>query len=172
MVVFTRNAAGFVFLCATLTLAGAMLRWQWHGVLWTAGGVLAAYTGLGTAAAQPVHVAIQGLGLPMVAILLGCIGAYEARVRDEIFRLVAWPRALSREAPALIRDLLKHPTEVLDAPRVLMGWGKPEDFGSIWHRSLAASFYATGSRRERSSHWLRSPSLAPTSSARMLAPPS
>jgi signal transduction histidine kinase len=135
VVVCTRGATGPVFLYATFSLAGAMLRWRWRGVLWTAGAVLAAHTGLGMVAAilvggpavQPARVAVQGLGLAMLAALLGCLGAYEEWVRDEIFRLASWPRALPREAPALVRDLLQHTAELLGAPRVLMGWEEPEE---------------------------------------------
>ena len=135
VVVCTRDAAGPVFLYATFPLAGAMLRWRWRGVLWTAGAVLAAHTGLGLAAGhlvggpatQPVRVAIQGLGLVMVAALLGYLGAYEEWVREEIFRLASWPHVLPREAPALVRDLLQHTTELLGAPRVLMAWEEPEE---------------------------------------------
>jgi signal transduction histidine kinase len=135
VVVFTRDATGPIFLYATFLLAGAMLRWQWRGVLWTGGAVLATHTGLGMVAANivggpavpPTRVAVQGLGLAMVAALLGSLGAYEGWVRDEIFRVMSWPRAFPRETSALVRDLLQHTAELLGAPRVLMGWEEPEE---------------------------------------------
>ena len=135
VVIFTRDATGPVFLYAIFPLASAMLRWQWRGVLWTAGIVLASYSLLAMAVpytkggpgVPTTRIAIHGLGLAMLAGLFGGLGAYEGWVRDEIFRLVSWPRALSGEAPVLVRDLLQHTAELLSAPRVLMGWEEPEE---------------------------------------------
>lgn len=135
VVVIAREATGLVFLYAAFPLASATLRWLWRGTLWTAAAVLAAHLGLsalaphvfGGPAAEPGRIIVRCLYLVMMAILLGCLGAYEESVRGEFSELAAWPRTLSSEAPALVRDLLKHTAELLRVPRVLMAWEEPEE---------------------------------------------
>lgn len=135
VVVFTRGATGPVFVYAAFPLACATLRWLWRGTLWTAAAILAAHIGLSLLAAEvvgghavePARVIIRSLYLAMMATLLGCLGAYEEWVREQISRLASWPRTLPREAPALVRDLLEHTASLLGSPRVLMGWEEPEE---------------------------------------------
>lgn len=135
VVAFARDGTGPVLLYAAFPLASATLRWLWRGTAWTAVAILAAPIGLsvlgpdllGSPAVQPGHVLIRSLYLATLATLLGCLGAYEAWVRDELFGLASWPRGIPREAPALVRDLLEHTAKLLCVPRVLMGWEEPEE---------------------------------------------
>jgi len=135
VVVFARSATGLMFVYAAFALASATLRWLWRGALWTAVAVLAAHIGLaavamqvvGGPAVEPARFILRSLYLAMLATLLGCLGAYEEWVREEISRLASWPRTLPREAPALVRDLLGRTAELLGSPRVLMGWEEPEE---------------------------------------------
>jgi len=135
VVVFARGATGPFFASAAFLLASATLRWLWRGTLWTAVAVLAAYDGLGMAAAhivagpaiEPATLIVRSLYLALMATLLGGLGAYEERAREEILRLASWPRTLPREALGLVRDLLGHTAELLGSPRVLMSWEEPEE---------------------------------------------
>ena len=132
---FAQDATGPLAISAAFLLASATLRWLWHGALWTAVAVLSAHAGLsmlarhlGAAPAiEPAHLVVHSLYLALMAILLGGLGAYEERAREEISRLAPWSRALPQDAPALVRDLVENAATLLTSPRVLMGWEEPEE---------------------------------------------
>jgi signal transduction histidine kinase len=136
LVVFlSRGAIGPVLAYAAFPLVSATLRWLWRGTLWTAVAILPAYIGLalvsvevvGGPTVEPARIIIHSLYLAGMATMLGCLGAYEERVRQEISLLAAGPGTLPREAPALVRDLLQYAGGLLGAPRVLMAWEEPEE---------------------------------------------
>src|SRR5204862_2261624 len=114
---------------------GATLRWRWRGVVATTAVATAVFAGL---AFYGRHVLADarftssafifgGVYLAVVAAMLAYIGAYEERVRGEMSKLAAWPRAVPWETPALAAELLEHVVAVLRAPRALLAWEDPEE---------------------------------------------
>jgi signal transduction histidine kinase len=114
-------------------LFSAVLRWRWHGVLWTALGGLAA--GLGWEASLAARGAIQledllahGGTLALLALLLAAVSACQQRLGREMSRIAAWPHA-PLDGNALPAHLLEHARAILQAPRLLLAW---EELDEPW----------------------------------------
>jgi signal transduction histidine kinase len=117
--------AYFIF---SIVCAGA--RWQWRGSLLTGGVGLAAFFGLKIYLGHELvldQFIILSVYLALVAALLGYMGTYHVRRRDQIFMLAAWPHSVLLEANDLVRDALEHARSILDFPRVLMVWEESEE---------------------------------------------
>lgn len=96
VVSFTRGPSSPFFMFFVFALVSAGLRWQWRGVLWTAGAALATLVGSGLWAALTAspgvelnRFIIRGVYLIVVAVLLGYLSDHEKRLRDEVSRVTA-----------------------------------------------------------------------------------
>jgi signal transduction histidine kinase len=149
----TEGPSSPFFVFFVFALACATLRWQWRGTLWTAAAALSAFVGMGVYTAYAVgdpefalnRFVIRTAYLAVVAVLLGNLGAYERRARDDMARLAAWPAAVPSGGPALVEETLAHAAATLRAPRVVMAW---EDSEEPWVQ-LAAWSRADGLRWSR-----------------------
>jgi signal transduction histidine kinase len=132
---FTRGPASPFFVYFAFSLLCATVRWRSRGTLWTAVAALTMYVGLGvySAAISPDpafelnQFIIRSVSLGVLAILLGYMGAHDERLHREISALAAWPHTVPQEARALRSGLLENAAAILNAPRMLMAWGDPEE---------------------------------------------
>lgn len=141
----------FALVCATL-------RWQWRGTLWTALVSLAMFLGVGLWVAAVLDdpgfevypVIVRSVYLVVVAVLLGYLGAHEEHTRRDMALLAAWPQDVPRQIEVLVRGILEHAAQALEAPRVLLAWVEREEpwiylaswsAGSfVWSRAAPGSF--------------------------------
>ncbi len=155
---FTEGATSSFILYFVFLLLAATLRWQWRGTLWTAVAALATFIGMGVYGAKVLRdpafdlpgLIIHGLYLGLVAVFVGVLGAYEQRVRAELCMLARWPRAVPREARALVRAVLEDAAGLLGSSRLLLAWRIGEEpwlnlvlwpRGEIhWSREPSATF--------------------------------
>lgn len=132
---FTEGSNSPFFVYFVFLIMAASLRWQWRGTLWTALAALATFIGIGVYGSEIVRDPTFELNgfvircgyLAVVAILLGCLGVYEDRVRSETLMLAAWPREVPREDRKLVGGVLEDAAGILGSPRVLMAWQVAED---------------------------------------------
>jgi signal transduction histidine kinase len=145
------------FLYFIFSLLCGTLRWQWKGTLWTAVGALTMFLGLGGYAAQVLadpafelnRFVIRAAYLVVVAILLGYLGAYEARTRRDISRLAGWTPATSEDLHEIVHQALEHAATVFRGQRLMVVWEDPDEpwvnvvcrtgQGLDWSRSRAGS---------------------------------
>lgn len=129
-VYFTAGPSSPFFAFFVFSLVCASSRWQWRGTLWTAGIALAALFVLGWYFGRVVHdpdyelytFIIRAVYLAVIALLLGYLGAHEARTRREISTLAGFTGTATDTEEALVEDLLDYARNVLEAPRVLLAW--------------------------------------------------
>lgn len=135
-VYFTAGPSSPFFAFFVFSLVCASSRWQWPGTLWTAGIALAALFALGWYFGRIVHdpdyelytFIIRAVYLAVIALLLGYLGAHEARTRREISTLAGFTGTTTDSEEALVEDLLHYAARVLQAPRALLAWsaeGRP-----------------------------------------------
>jgi signal transduction histidine kinase len=118
----------FALVCATL-------RWQWRGTLWTAVVCLGAYLGAGLwfsslfedPGFELDRFIIRVVYLGVVAVLLGYLGVYEARVRQEMAALAVWPRGAEAEAGSILGEVLPYAGGVVGARAVLAVWTEGDE---------------------------------------------
>ncbi len=118
----------FALVCATV-------RWQWRGTLWTAVASLVAYLGAGYYFGEVLqdpgfelrNVIIRGVYLAVVAVLLGYLGAHEARVREEMSALAVWPREAEADADSVLGEVLPYAGSILGVPEVLAVWTEGDE---------------------------------------------
>ena len=126
------NSPFFVYF--TFSLACAAVRWQWLGTLSTAAVAITAFLAMGLYSQQILHAPafelnrfiLRGAYIVVVTAFLGYLGTFRERLQTERTRLAAWPRTNAGEALGLVRELLEHAAEILQAPRMMMIWEEPE----------------------------------------------
>jgi signal transduction histidine kinase len=134
LMVATDGASSPFFVWLVFLLICAAIRWRVPGTLWTAAGVAVAYT---VASVYAAHLyerqefatntfIIHGVYLLVVTALLSYLSSYQHQFHDEVSRLAAWPRAMSRVPRAVVADVLGRAGDILGAPRVLVAWDDPE----------------------------------------------
>jgi signal transduction histidine kinase len=117
------------------SLVCATLRWQWRGTLWTALASLAVFVGVGLyftvvvadPSFQSYSLIVRGVYLAVTAVLLGYLGAHEEQTRRDLARVAAWPQTEPQRIEPLVRTLLEHAAQALDAPRALLAWVEREE---------------------------------------------
>jgi len=80
---------------------------------------------------------IRGVYLGVTAVLLGYLGIHEGRTRREMAALAAWPHSAPGSLESVLRDLLGHAAQTLEAEHLLLAWQEPEEpwlFLASWHR--------------------------------------
>lgn len=110
------------------------LRWQWRGTLWTGAPLLAASIGGGVYrahdAAAPIDLtvlAIRCATLAVIAILIGRLGALEARARRQMREIATPPDLHGRGVDDPIGPMLEWAGRITGAARVLLVWEEPEE---------------------------------------------
>jgi hypothetical protein len=131
----TEGPTSPLFILLTFALLSAKLRWQWHGVLWTSVACLAILLGLQAQAtlrlARPeaeIGVLVTRVTFLAVAtLMLVSLGAQQARVRAELWRLAARPIGPQTQAGWPIRAALEYAADVFGLARVLLAWSEDEE---------------------------------------------
>jgi signal transduction histidine kinase len=131
----TKGPTSPFFAYFTFSIAGATMRWQWRGALWTAAAALVTLNAIGVYADEVAgdhafeqhRFIVPSVYLAVTAALLGYLGAYEARRRREMSDLAAWPQVLPRAAELPPPELLAGVARILGARRVLLAWEEPEE---------------------------------------------
>jgi signal transduction histidine kinase len=119
----------FVFFVFVLLAAG--LRWNWIGVVATAGGLVAVLVLLvitGWVGSEDAFATEYGLTRTAIraAIILACaimvayFGAFRERSRNRFARLAAWPPPA--EEPVPFTNALEHASSILRVPRLFLLW--------------------------------------------------
>ncbi|HEY5864589.1 MAG TPA: sensor histidine kinase [Candidatus Tectomicrobia bacterium] len=128
------SPSAFTLYCV-FALVCATLRWQWWGTLLTGLAALLVFIGAWTYSGRGLHdtdfelqhVIIGASCLALVTSLLGYAEAYRQQVYDIHSKLAVRPRAIFHEPAMLIRNVLTHAADLLQAPRVLMVWEEHEE---------------------------------------------
>jgi signal transduction histidine kinase len=131
----TNGASSSFFMTLIYLLVGATIRWQARGTYWTALAASCAFLAASVygpaIGGGPVisggPLVVRVVYLMMVAALLGYLGAHQRRYRDEIGRLAAWPRTMSREPYAVVSEIISQAVDLLNAPRVVVLWSDAEE---------------------------------------------
>jgi signal transduction histidine kinase len=122
--------AYFVF-----SLVCATLRWGPRGTLWTAVFAVGTFLGIGVYVGEVLkdpdfqlhRSIIRGVYLAVLGVLLGYLGAHEAKTRREMSALAAWPQRVPGEPEELVREILRQAVLVLEAPRAVLAWVEREE---------------------------------------------
>jgi hypothetical protein len=130
----TEGPTSLLYVLLTFALLSAKLRWQWRGVLWTSAACLAILAGLQAqavllstgAGAQLGVLATRLAFLAVATLMLFSLGAQQARVRAELWRLAARPIDPQAEAGWPIRAALEYAAGVFGLPRVLLVWSEDQ----------------------------------------------
>jgi len=132
-------------------VAGAV-RWGWRGAMWTAVAALTAFNVLGLYAADVLRdpsfelnrFIIRSVYLAVLAVLVGYLGAHEARLRGELASLAAWSGDVPADLDALLREDLEVAARLLRVPRVLLIWEDADEPWLrlvLWHRGRLESWH-------------------------------
>ncbi|MDH3673605.1 MAG: histidine kinase [Gammaproteobacteria bacterium] len=123
----------------TFILLSATLRWNWRGVLLTAGPaglqfVILAFLAL--VDPEPLIIADDELNriitlgtyFVVLGVMLGFVGAYRQRSEDRFAKLAAWPafEDVAAEKPTL-RNMLDHAASVISAKTIIVVWEQKND---------------------------------------------
>lgn len=127
-VYFTLGPSSPFFAFFVFSLVCASSRWQWRGALWTAGVALAALFAFGwyfgNVLRDPDYelntFIIRAVYLSVIAVLLGYLGAHEARTRREISALAGFSGGSLESEQRLVEDLFHYAQRVLESPRVVL----------------------------------------------------
>jgi len=148
----------FFFLCFLFLLVCGTLRWRVRGTLWTAAAAMAAYAGTSLYAAYVLRApgfelntfVIRAVYLTVITAMLASLSAHQHRFQNEIGRIAAWPRRLSRDPHAIVSEILTQARMLLDAPAVVLAWTEPgqgglslawlDDGGANWVESTEAEY--------------------------------
>ena len=136
----------------TFALVAGAVRWGWRGAMWTAVAALTAFNVLGLYAAEVLgdpsfelnRFIIRSVYLAVLAVLVGYLGAHEARLRGELASLAAWPRDVPTGLEALLRRDLEVAARLLRVPRVLLIWEDADEPWlrlALWHRGGLESWH-------------------------------
>ena len=137
LIVVTQAATSPFFMCFLFLLVCGTLRWQVRGTLWTAAATMAAYAGISIYAVNVLHVPgfelntfiIRSVYLTVTTVLLAYLGAHQHRFQNEIGRIAAWPRRISRDPGEVVSEVLSQASALLDAPKVVLAWEEPGERG-------------------------------------------
>ena len=137
LMVVTQAATSPFFMCFLFLLVCGTLRWQVRGTLWTAAATMAAYAGISIYAVNVLHVpgfelntfVIRSVYLTVITVLLAYLSAHQHRFQNEIGRIAAWPRRISRDPGEVVSEVLSQASALLDAPKVVLAWEEPGESG-------------------------------------------
>ena len=135
LMVVSNGASSSFFMTLIYLLIGATIRWQARGTYWTALTAAVAFAAASVFGPElgggPVisggTLITRVVYLVMAAALLGYLGAHQRRYRDEIGRLAAWPRTMSREPYAVVSEIISQAVDLLNAPRIVVAWSDADE---------------------------------------------
>jgi signal transduction histidine kinase len=135
LMVVTKGAESPFFITLIYLLVSATIRWHVSGTLWTAAVAAAAFIAASLCASvfgngaivTPGVFVIRMFYLIIAAALLAYLGAHQRKYRDELGRLAAWPRTMSREPYAVVSEIMSQAGDLLNAPRIVIVWSDGEE---------------------------------------------
>src|SRR5262245_2656989 len=138
LIYFTEGAPTNQFFLFSLVCG--TVRWQWRGTMWTAAAALPLFIGVGLYSAEILRdpafdlnpFIIRSVYLVVATVLLSYLGAYQAWLSDELFKLAAWPRTTSHDARTLVSTILEHAGSMLNTSRILLVWEDPDEPWLNW----------------------------------------
>lgn len=135
----TEGSTSPFFLFFTFILLSATLRWDWRGVLLTAGPaglqfVILAFVAimdpepLKAADDELNRVLMRGAYILVLGLMLGFVGAYRQRSQERFAKLAAWP-ALENAATdqPTLRNVLGHAASVMSAKKIIVAWKQKDE---------------------------------------------
>ena len=134
-VFLTGGPTGPLYLFSTYFLAGAALRWQLRGAIFTL-AIVVAIVLLDTLYPvnlwfypqfSRVHFIISLVSIALIAVMVGCISRYEQKRRDELIALAAWPLMANDDIANMMQAALEHAAKILGMPRLLAIWEETEE---------------------------------------------
>ena len=131
---FTEGPTSPFFVYFVFDMMSAAVRWGWKGTAWTAAAALTAFLGFGYYFAEVLHdptfelnrFILRAVYLGVVASLLGHLGIFDERLRQEVARLAAWPRARA-DGSEPVREVLERIAGILGFSHLLMVWEDEEE---------------------------------------------
>jgi signal transduction histidine kinase len=140
---FTEGPTSPFFLYFVFAMLSAALRWGWTGTLWTAAVSLTTFLGFGYFFAEVLQdpafqlnrFILRAVYLAVVASLIGHLGIFDERLRQEISRLAAWPRTPA-DGGEPVRGVLERIAGILGLSHLLMVWEDEEEpwlYLALWN---------------------------------------
>jgi signal transduction histidine kinase len=130
---FTQAAVSPFFIFFLFSLLSALTRFGVRGMVITGIVVAATYIALATTdprmRSDPAYLIMRITSLSVAALLLGYLGTYHERVREELMKLAGWPRVATEQREPLVRETLDLACDLLRAPRAVLAW---EDEDEPW----------------------------------------
>jgi signal transduction histidine kinase len=131
----TEGATSPFFVYFVFALLCAALRWNARGVVWTAVPTVIAFLGLGAFAQHILRdhefelnrFIIRSAYLAVAAGMLAYLVARRRRLGTEMVHLAAWPRALDGEPRAVVERIVRHASDALRSPRLVLAWEEDEE---------------------------------------------
>src|SRR5215831_5589463 len=123
------------FLYFVFSIFCAALRWNWKGILLTAGTTLASYllmTAWITRMLDPSQFEgdrfiIRCVYLVVVAAILAYLNHHHQRLRVDLERLARWPQLKPLALPEALAEVLSHAATIVDAAHVVVIWETGEE---------------------------------------------
>ena len=123
------------FLYFVFSIFCAALRWNWKGILLTAGATLASYllmTAWITRMLDPSEFEgdrfiIRCVYLIVVAAILAYLNHHHQRLRVDLERLARWPQLKTLALPEALAEVLSHAATIVDAAHVVVIWENGEE---------------------------------------------
>ena len=123
------------FLYFVFSIFCAALRWNWKGILLTAGATLASYllmTAWITRMLDPSQFEgdrfiIRCVYLVVVAAILAYLNHHHQRLRVDLERLARWPQLKPLALPEALAEVLSHAATIVDAAHVVVIWETGEE---------------------------------------------
>lgn len=133
-------------LSLVFVLAAATVRWRQAGIVWTGLLLLAALLAAGSTAAdfEAKEFIIQVTQLAFVAVLFGCLGAFQYRLRSRLSALSSRSALMPTDMEEALRASLEHVIRTLDATGAVLAWERP---GQSWLSIAAWTHGSLGLRR-------------------------
>jgi signal transduction histidine kinase len=138
LIVVSQGATSPFFMCFLFLLVCGTLRWQLRGTLWTAAATMGAYAGISVYAVNVLHIpgfelntlVIRAVYLTVITVLLAYLSAHQHRFQNELSRIAAWPRGISRDPMDVVSEVLSQASALLDAPKIIIAWEEPGEGGT------------------------------------------
>jgi signal transduction histidine kinase len=111
-------------------VASGTLRWQWHGTILTGAAALAVVLlgtrdGAALLASPSQNVAnflMAASGMAFVALMLGCVGAYQRQLSREMLLLAAWPNKDLNDEQFIVAEILGRAVALFEVPAAVLVW--------------------------------------------------
>lgn len=123
---FTHASVSLFFVFFLFSLLSALTRFGVRGMILTAAVAVVTYIVLAITDPQirsdPAYLIMRTTSLGVATLLLGYLGAYHERIRDELSKLAGWPRVATHEREPLVRETLDLACDLLRTPRAILLW--------------------------------------------------